>query len=194
MEELNKYQKSRRVIRYISTRILVIGLIIMLGLVIMLTMLNISNLYIISSEGLALRAECILKNGDRAKLAEYFTEDFIKNDSKLYDGKYSNFTINSYDYAIDVKNINVWPWQSVASMHVIERMKSMKGNVNPSAISEGETSASYPLPEWETAEYIVTFRKIDDKWFISGYSFVTNDIEEQPKHTPDMSLIETEQP
>ena len=48
-----------------------------------ITALYISNMYIVVTEGMELRAECILQNGPKLELTKFFTEDYLKQDALL---------------------------------------------------------------------------------------------------------------
>ena len=76
----NQYAIARRSIWYLLRTLLVIALIVVLCLTAFVTAMHISNIYILVTEGLELRAGYILQGGEIAPLTEYFTENFIAQD------------------------------------------------------------------------------------------------------------------
>ena len=94
----NQYAIARRSIWYLLRTLLVIALIVVLCLTAFVTAMHISNIYILVTEGLELRAGYILQGGEIAPLTEYFTENFIAQDPALYAGTYSSFNVTYGGY------------------------------------------------------------------------------------------------
>ena len=72
-----------------------------------------SNLYILTSEGMALRAECVFADGARNDLEEYFTLSFLQSDPAMSDATYANYTITDYNYDLTIERISVLPWSMI---------------------------------------------------------------------------------
>lgn len=148
-----------------------------------------SNLYIIATEGMQLRAECVLKDGPEEELSVYFTEAYLSRDSLLSSTKYNDYTINNYDYRVSVSSITAWPWSDTATMVVTERMASLNGTMleekKPENAPEG---ATYPVPEWDGGRYRLHFINKDGRWFIQQVVLLEASPSEVPLRTPDMCL------
>ena len=71
---------------------------------------------------MALRAECVIADGARNDLEEYFTLSFLDNDPAMSDATYSNFTITDYSYDLAIKRISVLPWSMSATVIATERV------------------------------------------------------------------------
>lgn len=184
----NKYAVARRSIWYVLRTLIIAAAIIALCLGVFITGMHVSNLYILTTEGLEKRADCILTNGAVLDLTNYFTEEFVMNDVALYEGKYDDFNISSYDYRLSVESVSVLPWNSRASMQVVEGMASISGKANIGAdTTEGETPE---IPEWETVRYTISFTKIGSRWYISGITLIESNPEVSTKPTPDYSQLE----
>lgn len=112
----NQYAIARRSIWYLLRTLLVIALIVVLCLTAFVTAMHISNIYILVTEGLELRAGYILQGGEIAPLTEYFTENFIAQDPALYAGTYSNFNVTNFIYKIEVKSLLTLPGDSTATV------------------------------------------------------------------------------
>lgn len=154
-----------------------------------LTALNVGNLYILATEGMKLRAECVLQDSPKLELTEYFTSRFIENDKLLSQTAYDNYTINDFTYTLSVEKLVTLPWSVNASMQVVERINSMSGNINSDFLPEGADPADYPLPEWRSGRYLITFAKVEGRWYISTVTYIEEAPDEKPKNTPDMSLL-----
>ncbi len=165
--------------------LLTVALIALLAYGCMIWAMHTSNLYVLATEGLELRAACIVTNGSISELGEHFTQEFLSDDDALYDGKYKEFTVSAYDYRLTVEGISVMPWSTKASMTVIERMASMTGSANDES---EESSARKALPPYITARYKVLFEKRSGRWYISGMELIEENPKEEQLPTPDMSL------
>ncbi len=181
----NKYAIARRSIWYVLRALLIAAAVIVLALGLFLTAMNVSNLYILTTEGMELRAKTILNNGSALDLSPYFTETFIQNDPSLYAGSYAGFTIKTYNYRIDVERFSVLPWGNTATFRVTERMLA----VSAVQTDTSETAEKLTLPEWTDARYDVVFKIVDGRWYISELHVIELNPPEQAKPTPNMSLL-----
>lgn len=156
---------------------------------IFLTALNYGNIYILATEGMKLRAECVLRDSPKMELTEYFTSRFIENDKLLSHTAYDNYTIADFNYSLSVEKLSSLPWSVNASMQAVERISSLSGNINSDFLPQGADPADYPLPEWRSGRYTITFAKVEGRWYISTVTYIEEAPEEKPKNTPDMSLL-----
>lgn len=145
---------------------------------------NSSNIYILATEGMQLRAECALQQSSRDALPEYFTPEFLQSDGLFTKDTYANYTITDYNYTLEVENVSVFPWSSSASMQAVERVERIVGQINKDSIPEGMDPAQFPLPEWEAARYRITFSRVDGRWYISGLKLLETAPQEAPRRTP----------
>lgn len=184
----NQYAIARRSIWYLLRTMLSVALVIVLCLGAFVTAMHISNLYILVTEGLELRAEYILQGGEITALTEYFTEDFVAKDPALYAGTYGDFDVSNFIYKLEIKRLFVLPWHKTATVKVYEKMLSVSGSPREGA-PEGIT-----LPEWPAAEYNVKLTKTDGRWYINDMLLLMNSPEEKPLPTPDYSLLPSPEP
>ena len=184
----NQYAIARRSIWYLLRTLLVIALIVVLCLIAFVTAMHISNIYILVTEGLELRAGYILQGGEIAPLTEYFTENFIAQDPALYAGTYSSFNVTNFIYKIEVKSLLTLPGDSTATVKVYEKMLSVSGSP-----MEG-TDPEAQLPQWMPATYNVKLKKIKGRWYISDMILLKQNPAEKPLPTPDYSQMKTPEP
>lgn len=149
-----------------------------------LTAERIANLYILTNEGMALRAECILADGAQNDLEEYFTMTYLDTDAALQDTTYDAFTVSSYNYDLSIKKLSVLPWSMTARVVVVERV-SVKGSINASLLEEGDSAENYPLPVWTPKEYALDFVNADGRWYINGLTVLAENPEVAQLGTPD---------
>lgn len=152
-----------------------------------LTAERVANLYILTNEGMALRAECILADGAKNDLEEYFTLTYLDTDAALTDATYDSFTISSYNYDLSLEKISVLPWSMTASVTVIERV-TIKGTINASLLEEGDSAENYPVPAWTPKEYRLDFVNADGRWFINGLTVLTENPALHALGTPDPNM------
>lgn len=184
----NQYAIARRSIWYLLRTLLVIALVVVLCLTAFVTAMNISNIYILVTEGLELRAGYILQGGELAPLTEYFTENFIAQDPALYDGAYAGFNVTNFIYKIEVKSLITIPGNSTATVKVYEKLLSLSGSPLEGADPEAQ------LPQWTPATYNVKLRRTDGRWYISDMILLEQNPAEEPLPTPDYSLVSTPEP
>lgn len=181
----NKYKIARRSIWYVLRTLLIAAGIVMLCLGVFIEGMHVSNLYILATEGLAARAETIIKNGEPLELTTYFTEDYINNDAALYREDYEGFTVASFDYRVDIRSFFVLPWSVRATMVIDDRLAA----INAAANETDEDEPAPALPGWTPGRYQMIFKKEGSRWYISGLVLVEENPETEVKPTPDMSLL-----
>ncbi len=165
-EPMTGTRMAKRGIWYFMRTVLILVAVVGLCYGVFQMAMHASNLYILATEGLKLRAECILQDGNKVEMGEYFTQTFLDQDQELKKDRYADYNISSYDYEISLEGISVWPWSKTASVTIVERV-SINGSIRDEAKpQDGEADAEYPLPEWKPARYIVRFIKYEGRWYI----------------------------
>ena len=127
--QARRLRVARRSMTYVVRTLLLIILACIVCIGAFLTAERMSNLYILASEGMALRADCVIADGARNDLEEYFTLTFLDNDPAMSDTTYANYTITSYNYDLTIEKISVLPWSMTATVTAVERV-TLKGNIN----------------------------------------------------------------
>jgi hypothetical protein len=182
--QMRRLRIARRSMTYIVRTLLLIILACIVCIGAFLTAERVSNLYILASEGMALRADCVLADGARNDLEEYFTLTFLENDPAMSDTTYSNYTISSYNYDLTIERIFVLPWSMSATVTAVERV-SLKGSVNADQLGEGENTSDYPVPQWTAERYKIIFINVNSRWYISELSIVEENPVQNNLGTPD---------
>ena len=182
--QIRKLRIARRSMTYIVRTLLLIIMACIVCIAAFLTAERVANLYILTSEGMALRAECVLADGSKSDLEEYFTLSFLENDSAMSDTTYSNYTISSYNYDLTIEKISVLPWSMVATVTAVERV-TIKGNINADQLGEDETTSDYAVPEWTPVRYSIKFINDNARWYISELTVLEENPETTDLGTPD---------
>lgn len=186
-KEIRRLRAARRSMMYVVRTLMLIILAAILCIGAFLTAERYSNLYILTSEGMALRAECVFADGARNDLEEYFTLTFLGNDPAMSDTTYSNYTITDYSYDLTIERISVLPWSMNATVTATERV-SLKGNINADQLSEDQNPADYPLPEWTPKRYKIKFINANARWYISELVLIEENPENANLGTPDPNM------
>jgi hypothetical protein len=182
--EARRLRVARRSMFYIVRTLLLIIMAAIFCIAAFLTAERMSNLYILASEGMALRAECVLADGARNDLEEYFTLTFLQNDSAMTDTTYSNYTISSYNYDLTIERVSVLPWSMSATVIATERV-SLKGNINADQLSDGQNTSDYPPPDWTPKRYKISFINANSRWYISELAVLEENPDSSDLLTPD---------
>ena len=176
---------ASRSIWFVARTLLIIVLIAALGWYVFTVAFNASNMYILATEGMQLRSECVLQDGPELELTEYFTAQFIEQDELLHSGKYDDYNVNDYNYRLSVEGFSLNPWAERATLEVIERVDQLQGAIIADRIPEdAPEGAEYPLPEWDAGRYKATFRKIGGRWYIDELILLEANPSMEPKRTP----------
>lgn len=183
-EQGRALRTARRSMTFIVRTLILVILACIVCIAAFLTAERVSNLYILTSEGMALRASCILADGAKNDLEEYFTLTFLANDLHLTDTTYSNYTISSYSYDLSIEKISVFPWSMTATVTAIERV-TLNGSINAELIDEGKTAGDYPLPEWTSMRYRISFINNESRWYISALEPLEENPATKAQGTPD---------
>lgn len=180
---------TRRSIWYILRVAAIIVLCVLLCYGVFLEAMYVSNIYIIVTEGMEMRADCILGNISQTELQEHFSEAWLKKDKELTAGKYDAFHVDSYDYRLSIKKFTVFPWSKTATLVVIERVP----NIQAAPYSDDTTD---PIPEWTTSQITITLEKDSEtgRWYITKLEKDKNQPKVDPAPTPDYSKLETDIP
>ena len=184
----NQYAIARRSRWYLLRTMLSVALVIVLCLGAFVTAMHISNIYILVTEGLELRAEYVLEGGEINTLTEYFSEEFVAKDPALYDNAYGDFDVTNFIYKLEIKKLFVLPWERNATVKVYEKMLSVSASPKEGAPEDAQ------FPEWPAALYNVKLTKIDGRWYIKDMLRLMDDPQEAALPTPDMSLLTTPEP
>ena len=186
-KELKRLRAARRSMMYVVRTLMLIILAAILCIGAFLTAERYSNLYILTSEGMALRAECVFADGARNDLEEYFTLTFLQSDPAMSDATYANYTITDYNYDLTIEKINVLPWSMSAAVTATERV-SLKGNINADQLGEDQNPADFPLPEWTPKRYKIKFINANARWYISEITLLEENPDSANLGTPDPNM------
>lgn len=183
---LSSARMAKRAIWFFMRTVLLILLLAGLCYAAFDTAMRAANLYILATEGLQLRAQCILQDGPVEEMRSYFSTGFIEEDTALVAGTYEDYTVKDFDYRVEVKGISVFPWSQTATVTVLTRMASMSGALNDDKRPEdAPADAVYPLPEWEEGRYLLRFWVKNGRWYIYQMQLLKAGPSEEPRRTPD---------
>ena len=165
----------RRVLWYIAKRLL--GLTILAGVLIIafyLTM-NTANITILLKDGMAMRAEVIMKQEDPTDLTKYFDENFLQVDAALKAGlsdtsPYKDYNITGIDHRLSLEWMWCWPWDNTASANFVESVPKIDGRIKSSLrqqAEEADPSRVYP-PDWTSGRYVATLVRVNGRWKIAS--------------------------
>ena len=164
----------RRLIWFIAGRLILIC--VLLGMLVcgFYMAMNISNIYVVLSDGLEKRVDVILTRQQAEELNKYFHADFLLADP-AQDGAlnahsaYVDYNITGFEYDLKIEKLWAWPWDNFANCTVVERVPSISGNVIASRRSE----VSSRIPRWQGGRYDITLAKAGGQWKIVGMKQIT---------------------
>lgn len=177
-----------RFITYIAGKAVVILIVAAIMVTAFTCAMNLSNMFVVLSDGMELRANVALGKSDGDELPKYFYQQFLEEDEVLCDSEYRKYKITSSSYSLDIDRLWAWPWQTRTTAVVKERVR-LEGNLLPAYQNEEQLASSekFPAPAWENHVYNVHMRKLNGStWIIEGMDVV----EELPEATLRPSSVE----
>lgn len=142
---------------------------------------RLSNLYILATEGMSLRADAILgETVEQDALREYFMLICLNEDSALTAGTYAPYTVSDHDYDLSIEKISVLPWASTASVTAVETV-----NVKGGLTSSDDTAHDPVIPAWQTVRYRIDFVNVGTRWYISSLTVLDTNPAGKVLLTPD---------
>ncbi|MCR5611550.1 MAG: hypothetical protein K6F68_06980 [Clostridiales bacterium] len=184
-ERSNPLGTVRRSIWFVLRAVIIVSLLLAAAFAVFTEAMYISNMYIIVTEGMELRADTILKNGSSSDLEQHFTLNFLIYDSLLNEKPYSDFIVDNFDYRYEIKGVSVFPWSKSGYITYEERIPTITG----APVSEEITA---PMPAWTSTLSRVHLIKVDGRWLIDSIDVIEVEPEAEPAATPDMSKMETQ--
>jgi hypothetical protein len=159
--------------------------------------MNMSNLYILATDGMRERADAMLLDDADVELEEFFLKSCISDDARMHETaqKYEAYFIRTYEYKLTIEGMSVAPWSSAASMKIIERVTSIDGELPTDRWPEVTTEESEIVkpPVWEDSEYELKFKRDDSgRWFTSEVKYIGKAPAQKVKFTP--APLPTENP
>ena len=182
-QKADKLARTRRSVWYVLRVVLIIAAVVLLCYAAFVAALYISNNYIIVTEGMALRADCILNDNSVSTLYDHFSDGERIMDTALFSGKYDAYHVESYNYDLKIESFSVYPWSKEAKFIVRETVTQIIASPYDDNITE-------PVPEWTNARYEVILEKFSGKWIITKLTVLETNPEVEPKNTPDYSKLD----
>lgn len=164
----------RRLLWYISSRLLVLTCVLGLMTTAFYFSMNATNIYIILKDGMAKRAQVIMMGADE-DLSKYFANGCMERDALLTEARngqsaYQNYySITGFDHRISLDSFWCWPWDDTARATITERIPAIDGKIRSSA-REAATAAglSTSSPKWQTCQYSVLLGRENGQWHIKS--------------------------
>lgn len=166
----------RRLLWFCTVRLFGVCVISALLIVTFYLAMNVTNLFILAKDGMAARAQVILRmDQDAAELEKFFSPEYLARDALVQrslagDSVYMDYDIRGLDHRLTMEWIWSWPWDNTANATVVESVPAIDGKIKSSlreaALAQDE-SRLYP-PEWGNARYRITFLRADGRWKISS--------------------------
>lgn len=164
----------RRFLWFTASRLLIVTFCAALVTLAFYMAMNMSNIYILISDGMEARASMILTRESATDLNDYFREEFLAEDEALAialsdNSSWQDYSITDYDHELRVEWMWSWPWEDSATATISETITGITGKVvaeSQSLVNDGTISATPPT--WQGGEYTVTLYRANGRWRIAG--------------------------
>lgn len=166
----------RRLIWYVSSRLLVLCCVLGLMTMAFYFSMNATNIYIILKDGMAKRAQVVMM-GAEEDLSKYFAPACLERDAQLSEARngqsaYQNYySITGFDHRISMDWFWCWPWEDTAQATITERIPAIDGKLKASAREAAATvGVSASAPKWQTTQYTVLLSRENGQWRVRNLS------------------------
>lgn len=164
-----------RFLWYIAKRLMGVTILVGVLIIAFYMAMNTANITILLKDGMALRAEVVMKSEDSAQLSKYFDENFLHVDTVLNIGlseqsPYKDYNITGIDHRLKLEWLWCWPWEDTARANFVESVPKIDGRIKPSLRAEAEAvdpSRVYP-PHWQSGRYVATLERVSGRWKIAS--------------------------
>ena len=164
----------RRAVWYAVSRLFLVCVVLGMAVMVFYYAMNVTNVYVVLKDGMALRAKVVMYMEDGSELTKYFSQSFIEKDHALQamaanTSPYQAYNVRGIDHRLEIGFLWVWPWRDEVSVDVTERIPRIdgraKGSTAEALVQAGGSAALYP-PRWQGARYRAKLRKENDSWHI----------------------------
>lgn len=165
----------RRLLWFVTVRLFAVCLISALLVITFYLSMNITNIIVLLTDGMAARAQIVLGvSDDQARLEKFFSKEWLEKDVAVvgaltHTGEYEDYDVRGMDHRLSVQWIWTWPWSDTASARAEESVPAIDGKVKSSrrqdVIEQRGEEGQYP-PEWNAALYHVELVRKDGRWII----------------------------
>ncbi len=165
----------RRLIWYISSRLLIICCVLALMITAFYLSMNATNIYIVVKDGMAKRAQTVMMGAD-ADLTRYFASAYLARDPLLINARNGQseyqmyYTIKGFDHRVNLDWFWCWPWEDVATATVTERIPAIDGRLKTGLRETAEENGLSLTPKWQTTRYSVLLTRENSQWRIKNLS------------------------
>lgn len=170
----------RRLIWFIASRLLVVCLVLGLAVVTFYYAMNLSNIQLIIKDGMARRAEVVMKQEDPYELTKYFQPSFLERDAALLaaangESPYKDYKITGIDHRISMGFTWLWPWDDTVKVEITESIPHIDGRAKGAKadelVAKGGSSALYP-PHWSSARYRAVLTRENGQWLVKSLTLI----------------------
>lgn len=167
-------QYLRRFVWHIASRLLALTMVLGLMVAAFYYAMNVTNIYVVLKDGMARRAQVIMRIEEEEELTKYFQTQFLERDAQVQSAlegysPYQDYNIRGIDHRLEMGFTWVWPWDTTARVQIVERIPRIDGRVKG---TRAETyievlgpDAIYP-PDWPSVRYLAVLVKEQGQWHI----------------------------
>lgn len=89
--------------------------------------MNVSNIYILMSDGMAMRTSVVLGLSDPEELPKFFSESCIQSDAIYQDTTYVDYDMDSFESEVTLLSMHTLPWEDTATVTLLQEVPSVVG-------------------------------------------------------------------
>ncbi len=177
-----------RSLGFLAKKAVAVVLVISLMVVGYIIARDYANVYIITTDGMMMRAGVILGTEDSSQLFKFFSGTFVTSDDEFNNSRYNDYLIRDFEYNLKIKSLWCNPWNGTADVEVIESIPDIDGE-KP---TQNEDEKAVKPPDWQRRRFKLTFINTEGKWLINSITVIEH-LEPEPAPTDEAEVTPTPQ-
>ena len=172
----------RRFVWFLASRLFAAALLLGIAVCAFYYAMNLTNVQIVLKDGLARRAQVVMRMETGEELGKYFQQSYLERDAALLAAEtgtspYQDYNIRGIDHRISMDFTWIWPWDDTVRVDITERLPHIDGRIKGSkadeAVKANGPSALYP-PPWQSARYRVALVRENGRWMIKSMTLLNH--------------------
>lgn len=144
-------------------RLTIFLIVVLIGFYVYFTALNITNVYVVASDGMHEIAAQALMQNESTELSNYFSQKIIDDKQYLLTQEYSDCTIWDFKYKLKIEPFICLPISRSITITATETINEIDGQ------AKKVDGVEQSIPAWDNAKYKITLSKNSkDQWIITN--------------------------
>lgn len=133
--------------------------------------MNVSNIYILVSDGMAMRTAVVLGISQQDELPKFFSNACIQSDPVYLEQTYVDYEMTAFDSEVEISSLDTTPMATTAKVALKQKVNSVTGflPVSKQTTEQLANPNKIPAPQWTgNRNFELELTYMDDQWRITN--------------------------